>query len=522
MRRVDCVVIGAGHNGLIAATRVLDEGRSVLVIEQAETAGGMTGVHAAFPGASDVVMAPRGASDTSLLRDDVSELIGFPGADGGGPVMVDAPVVAFAPEDRRGPALALYPDVAQTAAAIARHHQRDAARWPDFVHWVGERCGELEPLLRAGGPGAEIDRWQATGRLAQAPALLRALSMPLASLLGEWFESPRLQGMLTMRALLGTRTGPFSPGSSYPFFYRSWGTSARGLAPVRRPAGGMADFVAGLVAAVERRGGRIALASRVDRIVLGDGRVRGVEVRPLGAPPDSPAQFVETQSVLASTDPFMTLERLVGDRYLPIDVGRRLRATKPHGTVVRLDLLLRARPRFRGQSSSSELTGSIVIAGTTTDLELAAIDARRGRESKTLDGTATVEKVAAPGPHDRYLLSYVAQHVPHDAEVDARQVVGRLLKRLEESAPGVVDLIEHRRLHLPGEWQDTWGVSGGHIDHGEVVLERSFVLRPWRGAGHFSSPFEGLYFCGAGVHPGGGVTGLPGLGGAEALLNEPR
>ena len=221
---VDVVVVGGGHNALVAAALLAETGKRVLVIERLATLGGLGGVETGVGGIS----IPRGSSDLSLWRSNVSNTLGL---EAHGLRMVEAPVSTFVPARGASPALTLYVDVERTSKQLRSVSSSDAGMWPRFVTWLSERVAELETLL------VEEPSVQGLSSLARFPELLRAVSTPLRETLDQWFENETLKGALAQRALFASRFGPWALGTGLGLVYQHAGTTPERFAPVVRAQG---------------------------------------------------------------------------------------------------------------------------------------------------------------------------------------------------------------------------------------------------------------------------------------------
>ncbi len=504
------VVVGGGHNGLVAAALLARAGRDVLLLEARDELGGLASTVELIDGHRVDV----GSNDFGMLRPsmiDELELERY-GLD-----LIEAPVCAAAPalpERSSGalatPATVLWPDVVRTAEALRSLSGHDAAAWPDFVATLAERSRALEPLLCRPSELADI------GRLLLDPSLLRFVSSPLDELLRERFESETLLALLCGIALPGTGLGPRANGAGWSLLYQCALSTADRLAPVRRAVGGAGALAAALAASARAAGAELRTGASVRRILVEGRRVIGVE---LGA-----GERFEAPAVISTVTPATTFLELVGAAELEPRFVRRLLAIRHRGSAARLALSLDGLPPFRGLERPA-LTGRIVLAASPDQIERGA-DARKYRrlpERPWLEASLPTALDPSLAPPGRHLLLLTAHHLPFHLEggweAGGGELERRMLAELERWAPGVGALVRDRSLLLPTDWRNAYGASEGGIQHGEMNLGQSLWLRP--GASAWAGdplPVDGLSLGGAGCHPGGGVTGLPGRIAAISLL----
>ena len=504
------VVIGAGHNGLVAAAYLARGGREVVVVEAATSVGGAAVTREFAPGFRVSAVAHLAhLLDPSIVRELDLERHGLAFArqalktvalDAGGEALVlgSGDIVAgpASPADR-----AAYADfiarMRRFAAVLGRQH----GRVPPRLAWQS-----WTEALPAAVLGLDIRR---LGR-EDMREFLRVVTMAIYDLLEESFESPLLKGAIALDAVLGTRLGARSGNTVFSYLHRLSG-AAGGPA---LPRGGMGAVTDALAAAARNAGAEIRLGCRVDAIVVGDGRIRGVRL--------GDGEVLAADTVVSSADPKTTLLTLLGARHLEAEFAQRVHHLRATGTAAKLHLALAGPPQFRGVAA--EYAGErLVIAPSATYADEAFNPAkyRRHSESPVLEITVPTVHDATLAPAGRHVLSAVVQYAPHDLEGGweaARAPFQELLLGLlERYAPGIRAQVIAAELLTPADIERDYRICGGHWHHAELTIDQALMLRPVPGAAQYAMPVEGLYLCGAGCHPGGGVMGAAGRNAARVV-----
>ena len=496
-------IVGGGHNGLVAAALLARSGREVVLLEARSELGGLASTRELIPGHRVDV----GANDLGMFRRsliDELELQRF------GLELIEAPAVAAVPASTDSRAVVLWPEADRTAEALAAASPRDAAAWPRFVGELAERAAALEPLLCRPPELADM------GRLLIAPELLRFLSAPLEELLGEWFETWALRAALCGLALPATGLGPRANGTGWPLLYHSALGGPDRLAPVVRARGGAGGLAGALAASAAASGAVFRTDAVVSRIVVDERRVAGVRL--------ADGERIEAGAVISTATPAVTFLDLIGAPQLEPRFVRRLRGVKYRGTSARLALSLDDLPPFEGLERPA-LTGRIVLARDPDDIERAADAAKYGRlaERPWIEAGLPTALDPSLAPTGRHLLLATAHHLPFDVDggwsTAGPELLDRMVAELDRWAPGVSGLIREHALLLPADYESEYGAAEGGLHHGEMNPAQSLWLRPTAGSWAGDTlPVEGLWLGGAGCHPGGGVTGLPGRTAAVSLL----
>ena len=520
------VIVGAGANGLVAAAYLARAGLRPLVLERRPVIGGIATTEEFHPGfrCSPVVstagpLLARIASDLRLEKHGLATL---------------SPAVrVFAPADGRS--LLLYDDPSRTAAELERTSPKDAANWKAF-HESLFRIGVLLSKLLTTTPPA-IDRpsvddiWKLlqTGRRFRglprrdAFRLLRWVPMAVADLAAEWFETEPLRAVIAARGVFGNFAGPWSAGTSANLLLQAAADSraAGGGAFLR---GGMGALVSALAAAAREAGAEIRTGADVASIGIRDGAASGVVL--------GDGKEIAAAAVVSAADPRRTLLKLVDVAALDPDFLEKIRHYRCAGVVARVHLALSALPRFSALGAVSAdtgeaLSGHIHIGPEIDSIERAFDAAKYGHFSPEPYCDVTIPSILDKemAPAGAHVLSAHVQYAPYRlAEGDwksQREALGdAVVRTLAAYAPGLEKLILARHVLTPVDLEETYGLTGGHIFHGEHSLDQLFTMRPVLGWARYRTPIRGLFLCGAGTHPGGGVTGAPGWNASREIVKE--
>ncbi|WP_420449936.1 phytoene desaturase family protein [Candidatus Palauibacter sp.] len=534
MSACDAVVIGAGHNGLIAATYLARAGLRVVVVERGETPGGCAATEELWPGYHvDTGAHSLTGIDPRVMADLGLEETGPKGA--GLEIMSPAPCVVSPQPD--GEALVLEADAGRTADLIRLFSARDAARWPDFVaamsrasralavlystlppRLAGADRGDLWELLRLGVKMNRVGRRDAL-------ELMRLLPMTVEELLYEWFEGDALKGALAADGVRGICQGPLASGTGYMFLHHMVG--AGGVVRRRRQVrGGMSTLGAALQRVAAAAGAEIRLGHEVASIRVEDERATGIVLAGGGE--------ITASRIVSSADPGRTLFGLVDPGELAPEFVRALDNIKYRGVIAKVHLALGEPPRVRSggdRAQAALLAGAaLTVAPGIHYIERAYDDAKYGRPSSrpVLDAVLTSALDPPLAPEGRHILSVAAQYAPFqlaDGPWDdgRRQAMGdAVVSTLAEYVPNLEGAILHRHVSTPADLADRFALPEGNIHHGEMTLDQVFFGRPVAGWARYRTPIEGLYLCGAGTHPGGGLNGRPGAAAAARVLRDRR
>lgn len=520
--RYDVIVVGAGHNGLVAAAYLAKAGRRVLVLEQRAIVGGAAVTEEFTPGfrVSTVAdgggyLAPRVVRDLGI--DSRVEL-------------VPSDAVAVCPQ-LDGSRLTIWRDVARSAAEISRFSEADGRRYPEFVQLMNRIAEvmaaqmELTPPelpglglrdARAGsglfGPVRRLGR----KRIGE---LLRVLSMSVDDLLSEHFESPTVQAAIGASSVLNITWGPREAGTVFTML-GNWALGGTGtFRSASFVKGGMGALTGALAAAAADYGAEIRTDVAVGRIIVEDGAAAGVAL--------DTGEEVRAPTVVSNADPRTTFHQLVEPRLLPASFLHGLRVMKYRGSAARVHLALSDLPEFSalGEDDADLLRAPIQIAPSLDYVQRAYDSTKYGRYSEHPYLDLLIPTLSDPtlAPEGRHIMSITAKYAPYELrdtswELEREAFGDIVIDTLAEYVPGVRDLILHREVLAPSDLETRFGLIEGNPNHGEMTLDQIFHMRPVAGYARYRTPVDGLYMCGAGTHPGGGVTGLPGHNAAREIL----
>lgn len=513
---VDAAVIGSGPNGLVAAARLARAGLRVRVLEAAPQAGGGAGVREMHPGFRAPALAHvlpafdrRAVRQLGLARHGVR------------PDSAAATRMLLLGDGR---SLPLGPDPEAAAEALRPHSRADARAYPAFLEQLQAHVAALRPLLDGTPPPLDPrDRssllrlgrlgWSVRRRgRAQMRELLRVITMNAADLLDETFESDAVKGAFALEAVLGTNHGPRSPNTVFTLLHRLAAQAPRRAA--QRSAAGPARIGQALVEAATGAGVEIETGRRVARVRVDNGRVRGVGL--------ADGDTVEAPLVVSSADPRTTFGDLVGGDHLDADFLADVRSLRGRGSTGKVSFALDRLPELPMPANGGPVRW--LLAPSVGYVETAFDHVKYGERIPEPALEITVPTLDDPdcAPPGQHLASVNVAYAPHAAEHDPAEL-GRIVTTLiERHAPGFGASVLACDARGPREIEQDLGMAGGHWHHVDIALDQFFMLRPVPGFARYRTPVDGLYLCGAGTHPGGGVTGTNGINAAREILRDRR
>lgn len=514
----DAIIIGAGHNGLVAAAYLARAGFKTLVLEGRTVVGGAAATEEIFPD----YRVNTGSDDVSLFQEKiVSDLfLKMHGLE-----LREGAVSVFAPQPD-GTALTLWPDLERSAKEIARFNEADARRFPSFVketeamaHLLRQMFLRTPPNLKERNLGDAFS-W---GRMGwdlkrrgdrHMMEFLRRLPLPISETLDEWFESDALKGALGTTGVRGMHQGPRAAGTTLMFLYQN----SNGLNRPVFARGGTGRLSQALAAAARSDGAEIRTGAPVGCILLEGGRVQGVRLA------GEAGQEITARAVLSSADPRRTFFDLVGPTQLAPRFMRKVRNIIYRGSTAKVILALNGLPTFNGQEEEAQLSGYIRICPSLEYLERAYDDAKYGRISTRPTLEMTIPTLSDPSlaPPGRHILSIRMQYAPYairqrNWEEERERLGDLVLDTVAQYAPNVKEIVVRRRILTPLDYEDEYGLTEGSIYHGQMGLDQLLVMRPVPGWSRYRTPIDNLFLCGSGTHPGGGLTGAPGHNAAREV-----
>ncbi|MEE9607535.1 MAG: NAD(P)/FAD-dependent oxidoreductase [Myxococcota bacterium] len=524
--RSEVVVIGAGHNGLVAAAYLARAGLRTLVLESRPLVGGACVTEELWPG----FRVSRAAYVAGLLRPCVLAELGLAGR---GLRLLPRDPFSFTPlPDGRG--LLLGADQAASCQAIRRFSARDASRYPAYAAFLDRIAAALEPLLDAPPPdlgdlrwldlrglaGLARSAWRMRGELPRALALLLG---PAGPVLEAWFESEPLRATLATDAVIGAWAAPSTPGTGYVLVHHGMGRVDGARGAWAYVAGGMGRLAEAIADAAREAGAEIRTDAPVAGISAHAGRVRGVVL--------ADGSSVEAPTVVSGADPRRTLLGLVKGEHLPEETVRELELLDFRSPSLKINAALERLPRFLGRDGAApgpEHAGTIHLGATSLEaLEASFRAAQAGNlpERPMIELTLPSALDASLAPEGRHVASLFIQHVPYALvgttwEAERDRFADRVFALVEEVAPGFTRSVLQREVLAPPDLERVFGLSGGNIFHGAMSLDRLLFMRPLPGWSRYRTPLRGLYLCGAGTHPGGGVMGACGRNAAREILRD--
>ncbi|HEY2684796.1 MAG TPA: NAD(P)/FAD-dependent oxidoreductase [Steroidobacteraceae bacterium] len=510
--RYDCIVIGAGHNGLVCAALLARAGRSVLVLESAEAVGGAACTREFAPGY-------RVSAGAHLLHMMPSSIVSE--------LALESHGLKFAA--RSMPTSILTAGGAPQTLGTGLS-QADAAQFDAYNERLARFARALVPLFSSVPPRLGTEDWgdrlallklgwsvRKLGRR-DMRELLRIGGMNVHDLLEESFESQALKGALALDAVLGANFGPRSPGTVLTLLYRLAGESSAGIPghTLAQPAGGMGALSEALAKAAAGAGVAIRTRSEVRRILVDDDRAIGVEL--------SNGERIGGRAVISNADPKTTFLKLLGAAQLDTGFVRRVHHVRGKGLAAKLHIALKRPPLFAG-ATEAQLRGRLVLAPSLEYVEHAYNHSKYGEYSAqpALEVTVPTANDASLAPGGHHVMSVVAQYAPYAlrggwTEAARQGFTNAILDQLEALAPGLRESIAAVQLLTPLDLEASFGMSGGHWHHGDLAFDQFLMVRPVPGAAQYRTPLPGLYLCGAGCHPGGGVMGVAGRNAAAQVL----
>jgi phytoene dehydrogenase-like protein len=509
----DALVVGAGHNGLVTAAYLAKAGLKVGVFEKRNIVGGAAITEEVWKGfhVSRLSYA-YSLFDPQIVKDLRLEQFGLK------VVSTDPDLFVPFPD---GKYAFIWENAQKTADGLAKFSKKDSSRYLDYLQFwkgVGELLG---PLMLS--PPPTLDEFVS---VFQSPEALNGLKVLMFSsvsdLLNEYFESEYVKAAICPRGLIGTMVGPKSPGSAYVLGHHVIGGSSGETGIWGYLKGGMGALSNAIAESARSFGAEVITDSAVATISTNDGEVSGIEL--------ANGTKIASKHVISNADPKQTFLRLVGKEHFDKDFVKDVEKIKDEGCVVKVNAALSELPDYSalpGKSLGIQHRGITSIGPSVDYCEKAFDDAKYGKPSehpflRIVYHSANDPELAPPG---RHTMSIFAQYFPYNLSEgnwdDRKEDVGdSIIETLSEYAPNIKKSIIHREVITPLDMEREFSLPRGNIFHMEITPDQMFFFRPVAGWSSYSTPIKGLYLCGSGTHPGGGVTGAPGYNAAQVVLND--
>jgi phytoene dehydrogenase-like protein len=515
------IIIGAGHNGLVTAFYLAKAGLKPLVLERRAQVGGAAVTEEFHPGFRVSALAhSAGPIRPDIVREMQLEKHGLK------LIVPEVAVTSLSPEGR---AVTLYRDIGRSIKSIEAFSKRDAERYREFAATLAKLSRVIAKVLALTPPQIENPATQdllsllKVGRSVRGLGkkdtynLLRWAPMPVADLVAEFFEAEPLRATIAARGIFGTGMGPWSAGSSLVLLLRA--------AADPNPAGGN-FFVAGgtgaltqaMAAAAQQAGAEIRTNAEIAEIRITEGAVQSVIL--------ANGEEIAARAVISNADPKRTFLKLVDPVQLPATFIRRLQNYRMNGTVAKLNLALSALPAFAGVSNEA-LSGRIQIGPEIDYIERAFDESKYGHFSHAPYLELTIPSLtdASLAPAGQHVMSIYMQYAPYKLrdgswreDTQRKKLVDTILKTLSQYAPDLPEKIIGQQIITPLDLEESYGLTGGQIFHGELALDQVFTMRPFLDWARYRTPIANLYLCGSGTHPGTGLTGASGANAAREIL----
>ncbi len=519
--RYDAIVVGGGHNGLVAAAYLARAGKRVIVFERRHVLGGAAVTEEIHPGFKYTVCSYV----VSLLRPEIIRELELPRH--GLEILPLESTFTPLPDDDY---LVRWADHDQTRRELYRHSARDAEAYDEFGRLMYQLAVAVKPILAMIPPDpTSMSPKDLMGFLRlgkhfrglgheQFHALHKLMTMSSADYLDEWFETESLKATMSASGIIGTFLGPRSPGTAYVLLHHYMGEIDGAMRAWGFAKGGTGAVSESIASAAREHGAEIRTEAPVAQVVVKGGRAIGVALEN--------GDEYEAPVVVSGLDPKLTFLKLVEERHLPSDLVRDIRRFRIRGSSGKVNLSLSELPDFTSLPGVGPLhQGAISVSPSFDYLERAYDEAKYGDFSSRPYMDCIIPSMIDPdmAPPGKHVMSIFVQYAPSDLEGGwddrKREAFGdAVIDTLAEYAPNLPGAILHRQVLTPWDIERTMGLTGGNIFHGELSLQQLFCMRPAAGWADFTTPIRGYFQAGSGTHPGGGVTGASGRLAAMKIL----
>jgi phytoene dehydrogenase-like protein len=519
-KKYDALIIGAGHNGLVCAFYLARAGLKVRIVEARDVVGGAAVTEEFHPGFRNSVasytvslLQPKVIADMRLAEH--------------GYRVIERPISNFLPQEDGG-YLKLGGGLERTQAEFRRFSEHDARVLPDYYDMLEGVANVLRDLALKSPPnvgdgfktlidGALQGRALMKLSLSAQRDVLDLFTKSARTFLDSWFESEAVKAAFGFDAVVGNYASPDTPGSAYVLLHHVFGEVNGKKGAWGHSIGGMGTITQIMAKIISAMGVEISLESPVSRVLVDGGKAVGVKL--------SGGEEIVADRVIANVGPKLLYDKMFDEGDLPDEFRRRVKGFKVGSGTFRMNVALSELPRFTCLPEAGEHHQSgIIIAPTLDYMDQAFIDAKQFGWSKKpivemLIPSTVDDSLAPAGQHVASL--FCQQFKPdHDWEEDEAAAADTIIDTVEAHAPGFRKSIVGRQVLSPLGLERKFGLAGGDIMHGNMSLDQLWAARPILGHGAYRGPLKGLYMCGAGSHPGGGVTGAPGHNCAAEIISE--
>jgi phytoene dehydrogenase-like protein len=523
-KRHDAIIVGAGHNGLVAACYLARAGLDVLVLERNDYVGGAAVSRRLYDGFT----YSSCSYVCSLLRTEIIRELNLPGYG-----LQIIPYEGGCTMMRDGGHLALYDNHDALRREIARHSRRDAESYERYLRDMLRQCRFIKPLLLREPPDPtsfkprDIMELLYLGkhfhRLGEQRMYdtVRFWTMSCADFLDEYFESDIVKAHLAGSSIIGTALGPRSPGTAYVLLHHYMGNIDGAVGAWGFARGGMGAVTQALAASLQASGGTIRSGAAVGRILVRDGRARGVVL--------ADGEEIEAGIVVSNLDVRRTFLDVMDAADLPGEFVSQVRNFKIRGSSGKLNIALDGLPHFPAiPHDSPSIRGDLHVTDSIEMLERAYDDWKEGRWSRApyIDMLMPSQIDPTLAPSGKHYMSVFVQYCPYtlaegEWNAERRTAFGRtVIDTIAEHSPDFKDLILHAEIRTPWDIENEVGLTEGNIFQGELTFDQLLFNRPIPGYAQYRAPVRGMYMCGSSTHPGGGVMGAPGANAASAILRD--
>jgi phytoene dehydrogenase-like protein len=519
----DIVIIGGGHNGLVTAYYLAKAGFKPLVLERRNQVGGAAVTEEFHPGFRSSVLAhSAGPLRPDVIQDMQLEKHGLK------IITPEVDVTALSPDGR---ALILYRDVNRAVQEIAEFSAADAVKYREFQLALEKSSRVISKALALTPPAIEKPTNADLFGLLQVGRSLRGLGkkstynllrwapMAVADLVSEFFETDLLRATIAARGIFGTSLGPWSAGTSLVLLLRA-AADSNPAGGNFFAAGGIGSITQAMAKAAQQTGAEIRTGAEVIEISVKNNAAQGVVL--------STGEQILARAVISNADPKRTFLKLADPSLLSPTFTKRLQNYRMNGTVAKVNLALSGLPSFTALNGNSEaLSGRIQIGPEIDYLERAFDESKYGNFSRAPYLEVTIPTLIDPSlaPEGKHVMSIYMQYVPYKLKSgsweDQRTALGdTVVKTLAAYALDLPEKILSHQIITPADLEETYGLTGGHIFHGDLALDQIFTMRPMLDWARYRTPIENLYLCGSGTHPGTGLTGASGANAAKEILKD--